>query len=376
MKITLIGPAYPYRGSFATLTKRLAEEFQKGDNIVNIYTFTLQYPNFLFPGETQYTTDNKAPEHLSITRLINSINPFNWIKVGLRLKKERPDLVILRYWLPFFSPCLSTISRIARSNKHTKVIAIVDNIIPHERRFLDNTLTRYFVAGVDGFLAMSHNVLNDISKFNKTKPRILTPHPLFDDFGEFVDKEEAQKKLGLSPKEINILTFGLIRKYKGVDLLIESLADKRLEKYPIKLTIAGEFYDNPNPYYDKVKELGLDSKVNFIPKFIPDQDVKYYFCSTDLVAQTYRSATQSGVTQIGYHFEKPMLVTNVGGLAEIIPNGKVGYVVEPAIKDIADALVHFCENKPDFSEGIREEKIKYSWSKKMEAINKLYKETL
>lgn len=375
MKITLIGPAHPYRGSFATLTKRLAEEFQKEDNIVNIYTFTLQYPNFLFPGETQYTS-NKAPENVNITRIINSINPFNWIKVGLRIKKEKPDMVILRYWLPFFSPCLSTISRIARLNKHTKVIAIVDNIIPHEKRFLDNTFTRYFVSGVDGFLAMSKNVINDISKFNTSKPRILTPHPLFDDFGDSVSKEEAQKKLGLNADDINILTFGLIRKYKGVDLLIDALADERLAKYPIKLTIAGEFYDSPTPYYDKVKQLGLSSKVNFIPKFIPDEDVKYYFCSTDLVAQTYRSATQSGVTQIGYHFEKPMLVTKVGGLAEIIPEGKVGYVVEPNVKDISDAILNFCELRPDFTEGIKEEKRKYSWNKKIEAINKLYKDTL
>ena len=285
-------------------------------------------------------------------------------------------MVILRYWLPFFSPCLSTISRIARLNKHTKVIAIVDNIIPHEKRFLDNTFTRYFVSGVDGFLAMSKNVINDISKFNTSKPRILTPHPLFDDFGNSVSKEEAQKKLGLNAYDINILTFGLIRKYKGVDLLIDALADERLAKYPIKLTIAGEFYDSPTPYYDKVKQLGLSTKVNFIPKFIPDEDVKYYFCSTDLVAQTYRSATQSGVTQIGYHFEKPMLVTKVGGLAEIIPEGKVGYVVEPDVKDISDAILNFCELRPDFTEGIKEEKRKYSWNKKIEAINKLYKDTL
>ncbi|MFA7082589.1 MAG: glycosyltransferase [Bacteroidales bacterium] len=375
MKITLLGPAYPYRGSFANLTKRLVEEFQKEDNIVNVYTFTLQYPNFLFPGESQYS-ESEAPKDIKIIRNVNSINPFNWIRVGLKLKKEKPDLVILRYWLPFFSPCFSTISRIARSNKHTKVIAIVDNIIPHEKRIFDNTFTRYFVGGVDGFLAMSNNVLRDISKFDTKKPRILTPHPLFDDFGDFVNKEEAQKKLGLSPKDINILTFGLIRKYKGVDILIEALGDERLKAFPIKLMVAGEFYDEPKPYYDRVKELGLESKVIFVPKFIPDEDVKYYFCSTDLIAQTYRSATQSGVTQIGYHFEKPMLVTDVGGLAEIIPNGKVGYVVEPNVKDIADAILDFCISCPDFSKGIKEEKKKYGWDNKVAAINKLYQETL
>jgi len=375
MKITLIGPAYPYRGSFANLTKRLVEEFQKEDNIVNVYTFTLQYPNFLFPGKTQYS-ESDPPKNIKIIRSINSINPINWIKIGLKIKKEKPDLVILRYWLPFFAPCFSTISRILRSNKHTKVIAIVDNIIPHEKRIFDDILTRYFVLGVDGFLAMSNNVLNDISKFDANKPRIRTPHPLFDDFGDFVNKEEAQHKLGLSSNDINLLTFGLIRKYKGVDILIEALADKRLMNFPIKLIVAGEFYDDPNPYYERVKELGLDAKILFVPKFIPDEDVKYYFCSTDLIVQTYRSATQSGVTQIGYHFEKPMLVTNVGGLAEIIPNGKVGYVVEPNVKDIADAIVDFCIFRPDFSAGIREEKKKYSWAKKVEAIKKLYQEIL
>lgn len=375
MKITLIGPAYPYRGSFANLTKRLVEEFQKEDNIVNVYTFTLQYPNFLFPGKTQYS-ESDAPKNIKIIRSINSINPINWIKIGLKIKKEKPDLVILRYWLPFFAPCFSTISRILRSNKHTKVIAIVDNIIPHEKRIFDDILTRYFVLGVDGFLAMSNNVLNDISKFDANKPRIYTPHPLFDDFGDFVNKEEAQHKLGLSSNDINLLTFGLIRKYKGVDILIEALADERLMNFPIKLMVAGEFYDDPNPYYDRVKELGLDAKILFVPKFIPDEDVKYYFCSTDLIVQTYRSATQSGVTQIGYHFEKPMLVTNVGGLAEIIPNGKVGYVVEPNVKDIADAILDFCTSRPDFSEEIREEKKKYSWAKKVEAIKELYQEIL
>ncbi|MCK9162983.1 MAG: glycosyltransferase [Bacteroidales bacterium] len=373
MKITLVGTAYPYRGGLALYNERLMEEFQKQGHEVSINTFLLQYPSFLFPGKTQYA-DWKKPNKFPIKRNVNSINPINWIRTGLKIKKEKPDILIFKYWLPFFSPCFSIISKIVKMNGHTKIITIVDNIIPHEKRPFDNILTKYFVKHIDGFVAMSQSVYDDIAKFNAKKPRALCPHPLFDNFGKNIDKQEAILKLNLNDKEINFLFFGLIRGYKGLDILIEALADERLKPFPIKLLVAGEFYDDSKPYYDKVKQLNLEDIISFDARFIPDDQVKDYFCSTDLVVQPYKTATQSGVTQIGYHFETPMLVTDVGGLAEIIPNGKVGYVVQPNGKSIADALLDFCINKPDFSQGIKEEKKKYSWERMTQAIESIYKQ--
>jgi len=373
MKITLIGTAYPYRGGLALYNERLMEEFQKQSNEVSINTFTLQYPSFLFPGETQFATWEK-PNKFPIKRTVNSINPFNWIKTGRSIKKQRPDIVIIKYWLPFFSPCFSIMSKIIKSNHHTKVITIVDNIIPHEKRRFDTTLTNMFVRNMDGFVAMSKSVFDDITKFNVMKPRVLCPHPLFDNFGESIKKEDAQKTLNLNPDDINLLFFGLIRGYKGLDILIEAMSDERLKEFPVKLLVAGEFYDDSKRYYDRVKELSLEERIRFDARFIPDSEVKNYFCATDLVVQPYKSATQSGVTQIGYHFEKPMLVTNVGGLAEIIPNKKVGYVVDPKAKSIANAIIDFCINRTDFSEGIKQEKKKYSWENMTQAIEKIYKQ--
>lgn len=373
MIITLVGTAYPYRGGLALYNERLMEEFQKQGHDVSINTFSIQYPSFLFPGKTQYA-DWRKPNKFPIKRSVNSINPINWIRTGLKIKKERPDIIIFKYWLPFFSPCFSIIAKIVKSNGHTKVITIVDNIIPHEKRPFDNMLTKYFVKHIDGFVAMSQSVYDDIAIFDAKAPRTQCPHPLFDNFGKNIDKVEAMKKLNLKDEDINFLFFGLIRGYKGLDILIDAMADERLKPYPIKLLVAGEFYDDSKPYYQRVKELNLEDRICFDPRFIPDEEVKYYFCSTDLVVQPYKTATQSGVTQIGYHFETPMLVTDVGGLAEIIPNGKVGYVVQPNGKSIADALLDFCINRPDFSDGIKEEKKKYSWERMTQAVERIYKE--
>src|SRR5690554_1180218 len=370
MKIKLLGTAYPYRGGLALFNERLMQEYYDLGHEVSIDTFSLQYPNFLFPGKTQFA-DWEKPSKFPILRLINSINPINWIIQGRKIKKEKPDILIIKYWIPFISPCLSTIARIVKSNKHTKVVCIVDNMIPHEKRLFDNTLTRYFVPCVDGFIAMSQSVLIDINKFDTKKPKLLSPHPLFDNFGEKISKSQALQELNLNPNDINLLFFGLIREYKGLDLLLEALADERLNQFPIKLLVAGEFYDKPEPYFQKIKDLKIEDKIRVEERFIPDNEVKNYFCSTDLIVLPYKTATQSGVTQIGYHFSKPMLVTNVGGLGEIIINGVSGYVTEPNSKSIADSILDFCQIKKDFSVGIEEEKKKYSWGRMVDSINEL-----
>lgn len=373
--ITILGTAYPYRGGLAVYNERLARAFQEEEKQVNIETFTLQYPGFLFPGKTQYA-DWEAPQNLDIEQSVNSINPFNWIKVGRKIRKQNPDILIIKYWLPFMAPCFGTIARLAKKNKHTKVISILDNIVPHEKRPGDRMFSSYFSKSVDAFVGMSKSVLNDLNIFDTQKPRAFCPHPLYDNFGEKVDRATAIQNLNLDPDYRYILFFGLIRDYKGLDWLIEAFSDARLKDKKVKLIIAGEFYSDEEKYKQLIDKFQIADRIELHNRFIPDPEVGNYFGAADLIAQPYKTATQSGVTQIGYHFEKPMLVTNVGGLAEIIPDGKVGYVVEPNISAIADKLVEFFETNPReaFHENILEEKKKYAWNTMTGTIENLYKQ--
>ena len=373
MKITILSTAFPYRGGIAVFTERLARAFISDGNDVNISTFSLQYPNFLFPGKSQYSSGDK-PNDLKITSEVNSINPFNWIRIGRKIKEKKPDLLILKYWIPFLAPCLGTIARIVRKNHHTKVIVILDNLIPHERRIGDNILNSYFVKNVDAFVAMSASVMDDLNQFDKTKAKLFSPHPVYDNFGKPKAKNEAKNNLGLSTKNKYILFFGIIRKYKGLDILIKSFADKRIKKDKIKLIVAGEFYEDSSTYHNLIKENNLQDDIILVSTFIPDSKVVEYFCASDIIVQPYKNATQSGVTQIAYHFEKPMLVTDVGGLKEIVLHNKVGYVCEPNESSVADALVDFFTNnrESEFIEGVKDEKEKYSWDKMIENIKSLY----
>ena len=375
MKITILSTAFPYRGGIAVFTERLARAFQEEGDRVKISTFSLQYPNFLFPGKSQYSSSEK-PQDLAIEREVNSINPINWIRIGLKLKKQRPDILILKYWLPFLSPCFGTISRIARSNKHTKAIVVIDNLIPHEKRFGDHLLNSYFVNSVDGFVAMSKSVFDDLSQFDTDKKKILGVHPLYDNFGKAKSKEEAIENLGFDKNYKYMLFFGIIRKYKGLDILLEAFADNRLKNQNLKLIVAGEFYEDAKPYHDLIKQHNLADSVILATRFIPDKQVVDYFCAADIIVQPYKHATQSGVTQIAYHFEKPMLVTNVGGLNEIVPHNKVGYVCKPNANDVANHLVDFFSKNKEglFIEGVKKEKSKYSWDKMIENIKSLHRQ--
>ena len=373
MKVIVVGTAHPYRGGIAAFTDRLATEFVKEDADIEVVTFKLQYPSFLFPGKTQYS-DAKAPGGFPIERKVNSINPLNWIKVGKEIRKKNPDLVIFTYWMSFFAPCFGKIARVIKRNRHTKCIGLIHNMIPHEKSLLDKLLPPYFIKSMDGFVALSKSVLDDVKSLdNQEKPKCFVPHPLYDHFGEIMERDEAIKHLNLDANYHYMLFFGLVRAYKGLDLLINAFADDRLRKYPVKVIVAGEFYDDPKPYFEQIEKLGLQDKLIIVNQYISDEDVKYYFNVSDIIVQPYKSATQSGVTQVAYHFEKPMLVTNVGGLGEIIPNGKVGYVVDPNPSSIADALVDFYENERynAFVKGVKEEKMKYQWSNMTDAIKQL-----
>jgi glycosyltransferase involved in cell wall biosynthesis len=359
-RVVIIGPAHPLRGGLASFDERLARQFNLDGDDATIYTFSLQYPAFLFPGTTQYSSE-AAPGDIKIIVAINSINPINWLSVGNRLMRTRPDIIVVRYWLPFMGPCLGTILRIVKRNRHTKVVCIADNINPHEKRPGDHAFTKYFLGSVDAFVTMSEKVMQDLKKLTQ-KPARQVVHPLYDNFGEPVSKLDARKYLNLPETEKIILFFGFIRKYKGLDLLLQAMALPGIKASGIKLMVAGEFYEDRKGYDDLVRENNLQEQLILRTDFIPDSMVKYYLSAADFVIQPYRNATQSGVTPLAYHFEKPMLVTNVGGLPDLVPDGKVGLIAEPTAASIAANILKLYELGEDhFLPHLREEKKKYSW---------------
>lgn len=364
MKILILGPAYPFRGGIAAFNERLAREFIQEGHDVSIETFTMQYPDFLFPGKTQFSED-PPPPGLEIRRSVHSINPLNWVKTGLRLKEERPDLVVVRFWIPFIGPSLGSICRMIRSNGHSMIIGLTDNIIPHERKPGDHILTSWFINSCDAIVAMSDSVLADLDRFDRKKPRRCGPHPIYDHYGEIMPREAALSRLDLDPECNYLLFFGLIRDYKGLDLLIKALASPKAGNHNIRLLVAGEFYSNEETYRKLVSDLGLEKTVIFASNYIPNEEVQLYFNAADMVVQPYRSATQSGVTQVAYHFHKAMLVTNVGGLPEIVPHGKAGYVCHPESDEIAECIDDFyrLNRKESFEAHVVKEKTKFSWDR-------------
>ena len=370
-RVIIIGPAHPLRGGLATFNQRLANAFTDQGHVCSLLSFSLQYPDFIFPGTTQYSSE-PAPENLRIDTKINSINPFNWIRTGNWLKKQQADLIIVRFWLPLMGPALGTILRRARKNKKTKIICIADNVIPHEKRPGDKPFTRYFLKSCDAFITMSEKVMSDLRLFEKTKPALLVSHPLYDNFGAILPKTEARTHLGLPADEKIILFFGFIRKYKGLDLLFEAMALPAIKNAGIRLLVAGEFYEEEKGYQEQIDLLGIREQLYLRTDFIPDSEVKYYLSAADAVIQPYRNATQSGVTPLAYHFEKPMLVTNVGGLPALVPDKKVGLVTEPDPAAIAGGILQFYQLGEDyFIPHLREEKKKYSWDRMVSSLTQL-----
>ena len=399
-KIILISPAHPLRGGIAASTERLAQTLQQAGHEVVIYSFSLQYPSFLFPGKTQYT-DDPPPVDLAIKTRLNSVNPFNWLTVGREIAQENPDHIIVRFWLPFMGPCLGTVLRVARffSKKKFRVTGLVDNIIPHEKRPGDRLFAKYFVRTCDDFVVMSRKVGEEIGQFllgsspvtptpdptptgrgggdaiavRSTSPLPVgvgsgvgvthniryAPHPIYDNYGAPIEKSVARQQLDLPTDVPLVLFFGFIRKYKGLDLLLEALA----QTPDIHAVVAGECYDDWDFYQKIIMEKSLGGRVHLFNDFIPAEQVRVFFSAVDLVVQPYKSATQSGISQIAYHFEKPMIVTNVGGLPEIVTHGVSGYVVPPESGAIAAAMRDFFKNKKatEMEAGVRAEKQRFSW---------------
>ena len=372
MKIGILGPAHPYRGGIAAFTERMAQALIAEGYEVVIYTYTLQYPSFMFPGKTQFT-EKAPPSDLTIIRCINSVNPLTWRSTAQRIADDNNDLLIPMFWMPVMGLSQAKIlKQVKRQNPQSKVISVVHNLIPHESRVGDDYLTKVFTSVVDGYLVLTESVLADVRKYS-TRPALVSPHPIYDSFGEIESQETARAKLRLSPKVPYILFFGLIRDYKGLDLLLEAMADKRLDKLGVQLIIAGEYYSKKEKYENLIARYNLSQRIHDINKFIPDEEVADYFNAADLVVQPYKSATQSGVTQIAYHFDKPMIVTDVGGLKEMCPNGKVGFVVNPETNAIADGIYRFFAeaDRQKMVQGVQEEKGKYSWESFVERLMNL-----
>ncbi len=374
MKITILGPAHPYRGGLASIMQIMARTFGRRGHAVDIKTFTLQYPALLFPGKSQ-TVTTPAPEDLKIVRCVNTVNPFNWLRVGRQIRRERPDFVLLKYWTPFMAPCFGTIARMARKNNHTRIICQIDNVEPHEHHLTDKLFNRYFLGAVDGFVYMSEQVHGELKAYTSA-PALFSPHPLFENFGEGVARSEACAQLGLDPANDYVLFFGLIRDYKGLDLLLEAWTRlKQTKQYENrKLIVAGEFYTAKEPYIQLIDKYGLQQEVLLHDYFIPDDRVRYYFSVADFVVQPYKSATQSGVTQIAYQFCTPMVVTDVGGLAEIVPDGRVGYVTPPTIEGVAAAIdrMYAPEVLETFRANCLEERKRFSWEEMCTRIEEVY----
>lgn len=372
--MTIIGPAYPYRGGIASFDEMLARTYSGRGDDAHIVTFTMQYPRILFPGRTQYS-ESSPPSDLRIVRSVDSVNPFNWLKVGNRIGRERPDMVVMKYWTPFMAPCLGTIARRIRSNGHTKVIVQVDNIVPHEHNITDRIFNKYFVGSVDGFVYMSSQVKADLDGLGVEKPALFSPHPIFTGYGRPVPREEACCRLDLDPSISYSLFFGLVRDYKGLDLLLDAWtflkADKQTEGR--RLIVAGEFYSNREKYLKLIEANGLQEDIIICDRYIPDEEVRYYFSAADVLIQPYHTATQSGVTQIAYNFCLPMIVTNVGGLAEIVPNDVVGYVVDTSPEAIAAAVVELYDgdNLKRFRRNIEREKARFSWDSMCDRIDEV-----
>lgn len=368
--IAVVGPAHPYRGGLASIMETMSREYQSRGYTVHIHTFTLQYPKLLFPGKSQ-TVATPPPADLNIRRTVSTINPLSWWRVGRELCRGQYDIVLMKYWTPFMAPCFGTIARLARRNPQTRVICQIDNVEPHEHHLTDRVFNRYFLGSVDGFIYMSEQVHGELKCYTSA-PALFSPHPMFEHFGERVDREEACRRLGLDPALRYAMFFGLIRDYKGLDTLLDAWAGFRREGH--KLIVAGEFYASREKYISQIERLGLTDDVILHDFFVADADVKNYFSAVDCVVLPYKSATQSGVTQICYNFCTPVIVTRVGGLAEIVPDDRVGYVAEPTVDGIRDALERIYEgdNLTRFAQNMTVERTRFSWGAMCDRIEELY----
>lgn len=359
-KVIFIGPAYPYRGGIAAFNENLASIFQANGWDCKIFTFQQQYPNLLFPGKNQLTTEDPKP-NLTITRGIYSTNPLNWLKMSKEIVAEEPELVITQYWMPFMAPAFGTILRgIKKSIPECKIVTVVHNFKPHESRIGDKQLNKFIAKRTDTLLCLSDSVLKEVQDNVKDKPAFKLFHPIYDHYGDHMPYAEAKASLGWDKKKKYLLFFGLIRKYKGVDILLEAMG-KLDTKVDYKLFIAGEFYENQKKYTKLIETHDLEDKVEIRDEYIPNEDVPKLFCGADAIVLPYKNATQSGVVPIALHFNRPSIVTNVGSLAALLSNHNLGLIAEPDPDNLASALKKFLEGNHKFNNNFDPIKQELSW---------------
>jgi glycosyltransferase involved in cell wall biosynthesis len=370
MKIVIVGTAYPLRGGIAHYNALLYKHLSKKHD-VEIVTFSRQYPGFLFPGKTQEeqgSQENAIPSE----QLIDSINPWTWFTAAKAIIRRKPDLLIFKYWLPFFGPCFGTIARLVRRKTGAKVLFICDNIIPHERRIGDRVFTRYAFGVVDSFIVQSGAVEKELNAFLPGAKYALVAHPVYEIFGSSYAKNEARSRLAITDERV-ILFFGYIRRYKGLHVLIDAMPSI-LKSTKVKLLVVGEFYDDEQKYRHQIKERGLEKDVVVHSDYVPNNEVGLYFSAADVVVLPYISATQSGIVQIAYQFDKPVIATDVGGLSEVVLDNRTGFIVKPdSPQAVADAVARFYSEgrEAEFVRNVQEEKKKYSWENLVQAIERL-----
>jgi glycosyltransferase involved in cell wall biosynthesis len=358
MRIAYLSTFYPFRGGIAQFNADLLEEFGRHHE-VKAFTFTRQYPSFLFPGKTQYVTPGDKAKKVDSEAILDTANPFSWRPAARKIAAWKPDLLVMKYWMSYLAPSLGTVARYLK-RRGIPVITVLDNVIPHETKFFDKPFSRWFLRGNSGCVAMSEAVLKDMLSLTPDKPYILQPHPLYDHFGQKMDKRAAQEALGLDPGKRTLLFFGLIRDYKGLDLLIDALP---LLGEEYQLVIAGESYGSFEKYQAQIAASGCADRIKVFNRYIDDEEVPRFFSAADLCVLPYKSATQSGITAIALHFDLPVVATPVGGLAESIEKPGIGLMTSGISADaIADAVRAFYAANPDaFVENIRQTKATMTW---------------
>jgi D-inositol-3-phosphate glycosyltransferase len=372
LRITLVGTAHPMRGGLAQFNAALCFALQARGHEVELISFTRQYPGILFPGKSQFDSSQDTHAFPAIP-MVDSIGPRSWLRAAHHIARRRPHGLLFKYWMPFFAPAFGTIARKVKRNGETRVVSILDNVVPHERRPGDIVLTRYFLRSVDGFLAMSRSVRADLERLQPGAPCELVPHPVYDLFGERIDKNEARRRLGLPEGEPLLLFFGFVRDYKGLDLLLDALPRIR-ERIPARLLVLGEFYSGKDRTLEQIQKLGLADAVTLEDGYVPNERVGLYFSAADVVVLPYRSATQSGIVPIAYQLERPVICTDVGGLAEVVEHGRTGLICPPLdVEALAQSVLRFYEEDLEdrFVTRIREKRVEYSWDRMAEAVERM-----
>ncbi len=370
-KIVLIGPVYPYKGGISHYTGLMFRALSKKYD-VTLLSYSFQYPKILYKKEQRdYSNDTFKIDNTQY--VINTANPVNWIATANKINKLKPDLVIIQWWHPYFAPCYQTI---AGNIKNSKVLFICHNVFPHERFPLDKWLTKRTLKKGNYYIVQSSQDENDLKTIIPNAKYIRAVHPTYNAFKmQNMSKENARELLGIQPEEKILLFFGFVRKYKGLDYLIKAMPQIKEKLSDCKLLVVGDFGDDKEEYIELINQLIVNDVIDIYDGYIPDKEVEKFFAACDVVVLPYISATQSGIVQIAYGFDKPVIATNVGGLPDVVIDGKTGYLVEVKNeKSIADAVISFFDNSSDgrFEAGVKEESYRFSWDRMIDNINKLY----